>query len=265
MTVRLVRLLLLTAAVGGCAAGSPGEGRPTADGQLPLTSVRRLSVDGTRLELAIDLGCPTHLLDGLEVHETEYEVQIGAIDGGDAGVDEDCSQEIARSPATATIELAEPVAEREVVEAPSRRLVPWEFPRDTLGVFVTVSGQRDVVPASFDQDLGLTFDHEGTCVLVWPGQFDGGSQSFLARVAARPGGTVRIGIAPMHNPLPTVVEACPPEHDRAPATELVLPPPSISSDPIDGLRLDVDAGFIIASQRGWVVDPKRLRVTWIGT
>jgi hypothetical protein len=249
--------------VAGCAADDVGERSSAAGGELRVTSVRQLSADGTRLELGVELGCPARTVERVDVAEATGEVAVTAVDGGASGDDEDCSQEIGRLPAAVPIELAAPVGERAVVAGHDRQPVPWSHPRGTLGVVVTVAGAAGFADGVADDGVGLTFDHEGTCVLVWPGQFDGGQQSFLGRVVARPGGIVRIGSAPMQNPRPTVVERCPDDAGRD-VVDLVLPVVPVPSAAIDALRLDLEQGFVTTGIESWLIDPARVQVTWLG-
>jgi hypothetical protein len=67
----------------------------------------------------------------------------------------------------------------------------------------------------------------------------------------------------MRNPRPTVVERCPAEADRQANVQFILPAPASASSPIDGLHLDIEAGFITGSEAGWLLDPDLLSASWI--
>lgn len=223
---------------------------------LTIAGVRFLSTDGSELEIRLEESCPPQVVTEVEVTETTDTVDVRVFGAAPTSEPQPsyCTQEIVRPPVVEHITLDEPLGNRAV--RPNGNEIRWSVPRGQVMVLAALSAAPDALGIAIDSNYGISFAHEGQCRLVWPWQATE-LLRFPVPGALWPGGTIATFLAPMANPSPGVVEACPlPPEDAA---QVQLPVPHDPAAVPTGVIVHLQSSLI--SETG-TIDPTRIQIDW---
>jgi hypothetical protein len=221
-----------------------------------LVGLEQLSADGTLLGVRLSLGCPAAAVTAVgssestavDVHVAWQQPRLSATELRDR-----CWTYEARPEEVVEVRLARPVGGR--VVRVNAAAVAWRVPEGSVRVLVTLGAEPGARARSLPADVGVAFHTYVGCLVVWP--WDPEAVTFLDQVPVTPGDAVPVGLAPMGNPAPRVVEACE-EGELASEVAIAVAQPTDPSVRLRRLEVTLRAGF--AAEGG--VDVDAVTTTW---